>query len=320
VSLELCACGKELFETWSPRHLDAPGHHHGEQSVERQPQHQLRQRSWSLSAMGARREPGSSQSEPSLAEARSSSSLLLLQRRDSRLSSVALLAADVDIEDVVVEPQGHEAAVVSAAPRLLVTPKIGSVAPGTLSRSASATSVNSRAPLTPTVSEFDLSTGAGAATVAAAVAVELALEPPEEEEEEGPAAAASAASKRLFGPLVCERCARQECASVHPTVGFYSMRQVQKHCSADDCWIVAHGVVYDVTRYISKHPGGSLSILSRVGGADASNDYDFHSNNAKQRTWIKYRIGRLALCDGEPHRARGSHAAAQRQDDSCVLQ
>jgi hypothetical protein len=275
--------------------------------------------------MGARREPGSAHSEQSLADARSSSALLLSQRLDSKLSAAALLtvaAADVDIEDVVVEPQGHEAAVVSAAPRLLVTPKIGSVAPGSLSRSASATSVN-KATMTPSVSDFDLSAGTAAvAAAAAAIAVELALEPPEDDEVEAAAAAvaSSVANKCPFGPLVCERCARAECASVRPTVGFYSMRQVQKHCRADDCWIVAHGVVYDVTRYLSKHPGGSLSILSRVGGADASNDYDFHSNNAKQRTWIKYRIGRLALCDGEPHRARGSAAATRRQDDSCVLQ
>lgn len=42
--------------------------------------------------------------------------------------------------------------------------------------------------------------------------------------------------------------------------------EVASHKSPDSCWIVIDGKVYDVTKFLDKHPGGR-SILLRQAGA-----------------------------------------------------
>lgn len=42
--------------------------------------------------------------------------------------------------------------------------------------------------------------------------------------------------------------------------------EIAKHNSPDSCWLVIHGKVYDVTKFLDKHPGGR-SILLKQGGA-----------------------------------------------------
>jgi len=44
----------------------------------------------------------------------------------------------------------------------------------------------------------------------------------------------------------------------------YSMDQVATHDSPDSCWLVIQGQVYDVTPFISNHPGGE-AILEGCG-------------------------------------------------------
>ena len=44
-----------------------------------------------------------------------------------------------------------------------------------------------------------------------------------------------------------------------------SMREVAKHNSADDCWLVIHGKVYDLTDFARTHPGGSKVIQECAG-------------------------------------------------------
>lgn len=48
---------------------------------------------------------------------------------------------------------------------------------------------------------------------------------------------------------------------------------VQEHRSADSCWVVLYGEVYDVTNFLSDHPGGSKIIL-KLAGQDATEEYD----------------------------------------------
>ncbi len=49
--------------------------------------------------------------------------------------------------------------------------------------------------------------------------------------------------------------------------------EIKKHNSATDCWIVVKGNVYDVTSYLSIHPGGSEEVIKTC-GTDASVAYD----------------------------------------------
>ena len=69
------------------------------------------------------------------------------------------------------------------------------------------------------------------------------------------------------------------------------MEEVRKHNSAESCWLVVRGNVYDVTLFIPKHPGSANAIL-RHAGTDATTDFDFHSSKA-QDIWKMHLIGYL---------------------------
>lgn len=203
-----------------------------------------------------------------------------------------------DIEDVVAIPSHDVQDLLSAAPKVLVTPKISLVsALGVESEIQLANDDDDDDDDVVKVSDLDLNDGA--------------IRPPE-----------------LL--QVCERCLRDDCITVKPTVGYYSLNSIRKHCTPDDCWIVAHGNVYDVTRYLKKHPGGGMSILSRVGGVDASADYDFHSRYSKNKLWIKFKVGKVAVCKNppankrqrrinRPHSSRSGQTGGT-EDESCCIQ
>lgn len=49
--------------------------------------------------------------------------------------------------------------------------------------------------------------------------------------------------------------------------------EVAKHNTKQDCWIIVHSLVLDVTHYIPVHPGGE-SFLTNSAGKDASTSFD----------------------------------------------
>lgn len=68
----------------------------------------------------------------------------------------------------------------------------------------------------------------------------------------------------------------------------YSLSEVAKHKTQNNCWIVISGNVYDVTKYLDFHPGGADLILMYC-GKDATQAFatqggrgSGHSNRAKQ--------------------------------------
>ncbi|XP_034675158.1 nitrate reductase [NADH]-like [Vitis riparia] len=72
----------------------------------------------------------------------------------------------------------------------------------------------------------------------------------------------------------------------------YSMSEVKKHNSDHSTWIVIHGHVYDCTRFLKYHPGGTDSILTKA-GTDCTEEFDaIHSDKAK-KLLEDYRIGEL---------------------------
>lgn len=62
----------------------------------------------------------------------------------------------------------------------------------------------------------------------------------------------------------------------------YTRDEVAQHNTQSDCWLIAHGRVYDVTSFLSSHPAGARAIL-RHAGQEATEDFDFHSKSAKVR-------------------------------------
>merc|ERR1712070_401254 len=54
----------------------------------------------------------------------------------------------------------------------------------------------------------------------------------------------------------------------------YSMEEVAKHNTRDDCWLVIHGKVYDVSKgFYDEHPGGEAALVVHA-GKDATHGFD----------------------------------------------
>ncbi|RWS22423.1 cytochrome b5-like protein [Leptotrombidium deliense] len=49
----------------------------------------------------------------------------------------------------------------------------------------------------------------------------------------------------------------------------YTLKEVSEHCWRNDCWIILFDRVYDVTKFISDHPGGEY-IIEENAGRDAT--------------------------------------------------
>jgi hypothetical protein len=78
----------------------------------------------------------------------------------------------------------------------------------------------------------------------------------------------------------------------------YTLCEIRRHRTLGSCWLVAKGQVYDATRYLSSHPAGAIAIARKAGGADCSEDLEFHSGKA-QKLWKHMRIGTVVACPSE---------------------
>jgi len=75
----------------------------------------------------------------------------------------------------------------------------------------------------------------------------------------------------------------------------YTMEEVAKHKSKDDCWVVVNGLVLDVTKWLPVHLGGDQAILS-VAGTDASTEWNMiHPPDVISRNAPDSVIGQLCL-------------------------
>ncbi len=75
----------------------------------------------------------------------------------------------------------------------------------------------------------------------------------------------------------------------------YTAAQVAKHSSASSCWTIVGKNVYDVTKYVAKHPGGAAVIKSMCGKDGSAMFRGQHAGeSAPTRTLARYRIGTLA--------------------------
>jgi cytochrome b involved in lipid metabolism len=94
-----------------------------------------------------------------------------------------------------------------------------------------------------------------------------------------------------------------------------TMAEIAKHNTAQDCWLLISGKIYDVTKFIPSHPGGSIIIKSC--GTDATQAFDTkggkgrgHSPRAESML-AQYYIGDLnqSVSSGALQQAQQSAAA-----------
>ncbi|KAI1728045.1 cytochrome b5-like heme/Steroid binding domain-containing protein [Ditylenchus destructor] len=74
---------------------------------------------------------------------------------------------------------------------------------------------------------------------------------------------------------------------------YFTMEEVSKHNSSDSVWIIIEGKVYDVTKFIDEHPGGSEVILENAGEecTEAFKDIGHSSDAVEMRE--EYLIGHI---------------------------
>ena len=74
----------------------------------------------------------------------------------------------------------------------------------------------------------------------------------------------------------------------------YTKEEVSLHNTKEDCWIIINNGVYDVTEFLSIHPGGD-SILASQGGKDATEFFEeLHRPEIIDEVASDYKIGILS--------------------------
>ena len=74
----------------------------------------------------------------------------------------------------------------------------------------------------------------------------------------------------------------------------FSMHEVAKHNTLDDCWVVINGSVYDMTDFLKDHPGGSKVVMIYA-GKDATGDFSMlHKPSIIRKYGRTLLVGKLA--------------------------
>ncbi|NXX85173.1 CYB5B protein, partial [Urocolius indicus] len=71
------------------------------------------------------------------------------------------------------------------------------------------------------------------------------------------------------------------------------LEEVAKRSSSREAWLVIHGRVYDVTRFLEEHPGGEEVLLEQA-GRDATESFEDVGHSTDAREMLKqYYIGEI---------------------------
>lgn len=73
----------------------------------------------------------------------------------------------------------------------------------------------------------------------------------------------------------------------------YTSQEVEIHNTIDDAWIIINNNVYDITEFLSVHPGGK-AVLLQLAGTDATEYFnELHRPDILDEYGDQYKIGIL---------------------------
>ncbi|KAI8322183.1 putative cytochrome b5 [Martensiomyces pterosporus] len=73
----------------------------------------------------------------------------------------------------------------------------------------------------------------------------------------------------------------------------YTAAEIRKHSTREDIWVVIHGKVYDITKFLDEHPGGEEVLLEHA-GINATEAFEDIGHSEDARDLLKqYEIGDL---------------------------
>ncbi|XP_073911856.1 cytochrome b5 type B isoform X1 [Castor canadensis] len=101
-------------------------------------------------------------------------------------------------------------------------------------------------------------------------------------------------------------------------VTYYRLEEVAKRNTAKEIWLVIHGRVYDITRFLNEHPGGE-EVLIEQAGADASESFEDVGHSSDAREMLKqYYIGDVHPSDLKPQSGnKGNHPEGRGDWGAC---
>jgi delta8-fatty-acid desaturase len=81
----------------------------------------------------------------------------------------------------------------------------------------------------------------------------------------------------------------------------FTMAEVAKHNTIDDCWIILDNRCYDITRYVSKHPGGVGPVVN-MAGKDATDVFaNYHAARVYKQLLPAFLVGEVTDVVVYPH-------------------
>lgn len=93
---------------------------------------------------------------------------------------------------------------------------------------------------------------------------------------------------------------------------FYTLAQVAQHSTRGDCWVAVDNKVYDLSKYMFSHPGGSSPICA-MGGRDATDAFHNYHPAPVYKQMQHYYIGEVLSQQSEASRAFAAEHRALRQ-------
>ncbi|XP_073284429.1 uncharacterized protein [Primulina huaijiensis] len=82
-----------------------------------------------------------------------------------------------------------------------------------------------------------------------------------------------------------------------------SYSEVSVHNNSEDCWVIINSKVYNVTNFLSEHPGGD-EVLLESAGKDASNEFEDVGHGSAARLMLdEFYVGEV---DPSSHETRSN--------------